>query len=445
MTRRVEAAILATGAVMLAAYVAATIAMPKPDGRVVVGDATHYFVQLRSLVYDGDLSFQNEYIRLYGLDGYVPGTEWIYHDLTLTGRVRNYMPVGPALLWAPLYLLVSALQAAASWIGLARPPDGFDRLLQMTPGMTGVAAATGAALFSWRLARRWTADATAAVAVFAAWLGSHALYYTLVSPSYSHAPSMLTVSLFFFSWMTTREHVSIARVAIWGGLAGFAALMRWQDAVLLLVPLIEAARWRAPLQRRALAGICAGLAFSAAFSPQMIVWTVLYGQPLAIPQGPAFMRWTSPQLWPVLFSDNHGLFSWAPILIPAAIGLIVALRRQPSWRLPVAVVVLLSWYVNASVADWWGGEAFGARRFLSLFPVFVIGLAYWLDQSRVASRAWYVRVAVLVLLTGLNWLLLLQYQLFMKGLRDIAPYPQGASLWLDRFLVPFRLLGSWTR
>lgn len=443
MTRRIELGIFATGVVLLTAYVAATVAMPKPDGRVVVGDATHYFVQLRSLVYDRDLDFHNEYVRLYGLDGYVPGTEWIYHDLTSTGRVRNYMPIGPALLWAPLYVLLSGLQLAASWVGLTRGPDGFDRLLQMTPGITGVAAATVAALASWRMARRWTDETTAAVAVFGIWLGSHALYYTLVSPTYSHAPSMLAVSLFFSSWTAPRARPCLVRFGIWGSLAGVAALMRWQDAVLLIVPLVEAVRWRAPMRQRLVACLAVGIAFIVVFAPQMVVWSVLYGQPLAIPQGPSFMQWTSPQLWPVLVSDNHGLFSWAPILVPAAIGLMIALRRQPSWRVPVAVVVLLSWYVNASVADWWGGEAFGARRFLSLFPLFVVGLAYWLDRSRVASRGWYVRVWVVVVLTGLNWLLLLQYQVFMKGLRDVAPYPEGAALWIDRFMVPFRLVERW--
>jgi hypothetical protein len=40
--------------------------------------------------------------------------------------------------------------------------------------------------------------------------------------------------------------------------------------------------------------------------------------------------------------------------------------------------------------------------------------------------------------------LLLQYQLFLKGWREIAPYPNGAyGLTFARFVVPFRLLGHW--
>jgi hypothetical protein len=42
-----------------------------------------------------------------------------------------------------------------------------------------------------------------------------------------------------------------------------------------------------------------------------------------------------------------------------------------------------------------------------------------------------------------NGLLLLQYETFMKGLRDIAPYPGGLyGLWIARFIVPVDL-GRW--
>jgi hypothetical protein len=445
MTRRSDRAIVATGALLLTAYLAAMLAMPKPDGRVVVGDATHHFVQLRSLVYDGDLHFRNEYIRLYGLDGYVPGTEWIYTDLTPTGHLRNYMPVGPALLWAPLYLLMSAALLVASWAGLARPPDGFDWLLQLTPGATGIVAATLAAMLSWRTARAWTSDRAATIGVLAAWMGTHAVYYSLVSPAYSHAASMLTSALLFGSWMGTRDRMSTGRIAWWGALTGVCALMRWQDAIFLMIPAIEAMRWPQPIARRLFALGAAGAAFLLAFSPQMAVWSVLYGQPFALPQGPSFMQWTSPHPFAVLFSDNHGLLSWAPMIVPALAGLVMATRRQPAWTLPLAAVLLVSWYVNAAAADWWAGEAFGARRFLSLFPLFAVGIGAWISGA--AGAAGLVttvvpgRVAVVVVLGALNWLLLLQYQIYMKGLHDLAAYPQfWFDMWLERFAVPWRLV-----
>jgi hypothetical protein len=436
--------LVATGVWLLAAYLVAMTVVNRQDRRIVVGDATHHFVQLRSLVFDHDLDFRNEYIRLYGLNGEVPGTEWIFTDLTGTGHVRNYMPVGPAILWAPLYLAAVAIQFVLSWLHLAPAPDGYDRALQLVPGVMGVAAATAAAVLSWRLARGLTSAPASAVAVFACWLGSHALYYSLVSPAYSHAASMLASSVLLLVWIRGRECLSIQRLAIWGGLSGLAALMRWQDAVWILVPVVEALRWRTSTIARIGGVVAAGAAFVVVFSPQMAIWAVLYGHAFALPQGPAFMQWWSPHLLAVLLSDNHGLFTWAPILLLAALGLVGLLRRHRPLALPLTLVVLAEWYTNAAVADWWAGEAFGARRFLSLFPLFVAGLASWIDRPDRPAGLNGRRVALVAALVVANGFLLLQYELFMKGLTRLAPYPHGwPDMWVTRFVVPFRLLRSW--
>lgn len=436
--------LLAIGGVLLAVYLAGTAAFAKPNGRVVFGDATHHFVQLRSLVFDRDLHFQDEYVRIYELRGGEPGTEWIFTDLTSTGHVRNYMPIGPGLLWAPLYLALSGVLVVLGWMGAIAPPDGFETVLQLCPGITGVLAATGAAILAARIARRYVDRTTAEWAVVATWLGTHALYYSLVSPAYSHTASMLAVSAFFAAWIGQRDAPSLARFAGWGALAGIAALMRWQEAVLIVVPLVEAARWRVTFGRRLVAAVTVGAAWLVAFLPQMLVWTVLYGQPFALPQGPSFMQWTDPHLFAVLLSDNHGLFIWAPLLALAAMGLVTFIRRHPAEGLPIALFVLISWYVNGAVADWWAGEAFGARRFLSLFPLFALGLGTWLHLPA-RARAWRGWKPILTLaLCAANALLLFQYELFMKGYRAIAPYPHGlVDMWLTRFVVPVRVLVQW--
>jgi hypothetical protein len=97
--------------------------------------------------------------------------------------------------------------------------------------------------------------------------------------------------------------------------------------------------------------------------------------------------------------------------------------------------------VNAAVADWWAGEAFGARRFLSCFPVFVLGLAALFERWR--ERV-HVMAAIAAVFIGLTFLLLVQYQAFMHGLRDVVPYPKGFDgLYLARFRAPFDLLAWW--
>ena len=70
--RRPGGVIAAIGLVFCLAYGASLVLFPKPSGRIVVGDAVHFYVYLRSVVFDGDVRFQNEYVRLYDLQPATP-------------------------------------------------------------------------------------------------------------------------------------------------------------------------------------------------------------------------------------------------------------------------------------------------------------------------------------------------------------------------------------
>ncbi|PYR56658.1 MAG: hypothetical protein DMF85_15890 [Acidobacteria bacterium] len=422
------------------AYGSSLVLLPKPDGRIVLGDAMHEYVQLRSFVFDRDLQFRNDYVRMYGLHS-ADEVPWVYED-TATGHVRNLMPIGPALLWTPAYLLVCAALWLFDALGGAYPLDGYGRLYQASAGFSGIAAAALGAWFSYRAAARVVEDRIAFWATLAVWLSSSAVYYSVVSPTYSHAASMFAVGVFWWAWVSTLPRQDTARYLAVGSLVGVAALMRWQDAVLLVVPATELCwRWRdgaAAFVARS-AAVSAGAI--AAFAPQAIVWTVLYGRPFAIPQGPDFMRWGTPALWSVIFSDNHGLVTWTPIVALALAGFVPLVRRAPLIGVAAVTFFVASWYVNACVADWWAGEAFGARRFVSCVPVFVLGLSALLQ---IATAPAAIARGLTVAFTAYTLLLLIQYQTFMHGLRQLAPYPRGFfDLWLARFRVPFDVLAWW--
>ena len=53
--------------------------------------------------------------------------------------------------------------------------------------------------------------------------------------------------------------------------------------------------------------------FLVAFAPQLVVWRLLYGAFVTIPQGGGFVA-GHPAWAGVLFSPHHGLFAWSPLL-----------------------------------------------------------------------------------------------------------------------------------
>jgi hypothetical protein len=443
--RRPGRLIAVIGLLFALTYASSLILLAKPTGRVVMGDAVHYYVYLRSAVFDGDLHFENEYVRIYQLRGGEFGTEWVYEP-TATGYTRNLMSIGPALAWAPLYLVL----AAATWllhaIGLGAAGDGYGRLFEGSAGVSGALAAMIGAYVAYRAAAQLHGARAAIWATLIMWLGSSAIYYSLISPTYSHAISMLAVGIYLLTWLTTRDRQTIGRYALVGFLGGLASLVRWQDAVLLIIPAIDAA-WHARGGKagqafRSLTNLAAcGFAAVLAFLPQMMVWNTLYGSPFLVPQGEEFMKWTQPALVSVLFSE-HGLISWTPIVAVALAGLVMLWKREPMVATALGAAMLVSWYTNAAVADWWAGEAYGARRFVSCFPIFTIGLAAALQPLIEGQRERLRTLAAFaIVVITLNGLLLLQYQTFMHGLRTLAPYPKGGyDLWLARFVVPFDLL-----
>jgi hypothetical protein len=194
------------------------------------------------------------------------------------------------------------------------------------------------------------------------------------------------------------------------------------------------ARIRFALARLAAAGASAILVFT----PQLIAWQALYGRPFTIPQGGDFMRWWDPALVPVLFSPFRGWISWTPLAAAGILGLPMMWRRSPRLAVAAASFVCASIYVNAAVADWWAGEAFGARRFLSCYPLVALGATLLVaGQTR-----WHAVTRVLLAaLVVANLFLLLHYETFMLGYRSLAAYPDNwSTLWGGRFLTPARWL-----
>ena len=346
---------LGLGALMLA-VLALTF---KP---VVEGDGIGYFSYLHALVVDRSLDMTGPYAAAAA--AHVNLWPALVSSHTSTGLLADYFPIGPALLSLPAYLLALAVHPA----GDPQYAAAFVWAFTLTSLLAGLMTLA----LCWRL--------TGSAVVVAGLATATALpYYMLYEPSYSHTFSALAVTLFVLAWWRGRKYGE--RWWWWlgmGALGGAMALVRWQDGPLVLIALLEARRggWRALLMVPAAIAV---------FLPQLVVDRVLFGTWL--PQRPAGQ---DLQLWPghyvdVLFSSYHGLFVWHPITLLAAFGFVLV--RE--WRLRVAFVFALAveTLLNGAAPDWWGGFAFGARRFLDLTPFWAIGLAALADQVG-PRRAW---------------------------------------------------------
>jgi hypothetical protein len=420
-------------AALLAAFV---LSLPAVTSRIYSSDEIEYFSYLRSLWFDHDVSFENEYQYFFDRD--VARAEGFHETFlenqTEAGRRPNFGTIGCALLWSPFYavgdLTARALRAAGSNVAV----DGFSR-----PYLAAVAYGSAfygflAVLLSIGAARRLLGPSTTSVAAgLIIWIGTPLLFYMYVAPPMSHACSAFTVALFVTVWLHVRRTWRPAQMIALGASAALMAMVREQDIFFALGPAVDfgitqlgigagSADGATKGRRRsagAIAGAVAGVfAFVIAFLPQLVAYLRLNGHPGPSRLVTRKMTWTAPHAVEVLFSPAHGFAIWTPLAILAVAGLIVLAVKRTAGVRRVALLMLmmvgLQVYVGGSVESWTVAGAFGQRRFVALTILLAIGLAALWDAAR--GAAWRSALgAVMVLCVWWNLALI---ALFGTGLMN---------------------------
>jgi hypothetical protein len=362
----------------------------------VRGDGVGYYAFARAPLIEHSLNFEQDYIsantsfREARLDEHGQPKEMFR---TRTGRLDNHFTVGPAMLWAPFLLLAHGGVLLARAFGSQVPADGFSAPYRLAMALGTVFWGFLGLLLSFRLARQYAGDFWAFLATVAIWWGSSLPVYMYFNPSWSHAHSAFVVSLFVFYWHQTREQRTLRQWLVLALIAGLMLNVYYPNTVLLMILVVEAFREYAVAFR---SGAAAGsvipqllkrhLLFVAVtllcLLPTFFTRYVVYGSPFESGYGSVQnWAWRSPYFLAVLFSSEHGLFSWTPLLLFATLGLVLFKWREPRVGTPLLAAALAFYVFIACYPDWAGIASFGNRFFVSLTPLFILGLSVLLERS----------------------------------------------------------------
>src|SRR3954471_23718748 len=112
--------------ILLALFV---LSLPAVTARLYSSDEVEYFSYLRSLWFDHDVSFDNEYRYFYERRiAQTPNFRETFLELqTGTGRRINYGTLGCAILWAPFYGVADVAARAMRSMGRPIEADGYSR------------------------------------------------------------------------------------------------------------------------------------------------------------------------------------------------------------------------------------------------------------------------------------------------------------------------------
>lgn len=322
---------------------------------------------------------------------------------TSTGHLENHFTVGPAILWTPFLLAAHAGVLLARTLGSSVAADGFSAPYRITMALATAIYGFLGLLLAFRLARRYVEERWALLATLAIWWASSLPIYMYFNPSWSHAHSSFAVALFLWYWQETGSSRSLAQWVILALITGLMLNVYYPNAMVLVVVAIEALRQYYLVSRRdsslasesiphvpelLLRHSIFAIVVLICFLPTFISRYLIYGS--AFESGYIPLRdwnWFSPRFLAVLFSSNHGLLSWTPILILAIVGLFIFWRWQHRAGTPFLAAFLAFYLFITCYPDWAGISSYGNRFFVSLTPLFILGLAVFLDRTAQLLRS----------------------------------------------------------
>jgi hypothetical protein len=361
----------------------------------VRGDGVGYYAFARAPLIEHNLDFLHDYQQAnasFRENRFDENGQPTAAFRTRTGHLENHFTVGPAILWAPFLLAAHAGVLLARSFGSAIPADGFSSPYRIAMALGTALYGFLGLLISFRIARKYVDETWALLATLAIWWASSLPVYMYFNPAWSHAHSAFVVALFLWYWHETRDARSLGQWILLGALAGLMLNVYYPNLMLFAILPFEALREYGAAFRKATPStptVAQLLARHAAFAvtlvlcllPTFIAHRIIYGGIFETGYGSVSQwNWGSPYLLSVLFSSNHGMISWTPILLFAVIGLVAFWRSVPRVGGAFLLAAIAFYYFIASYPDWAGISSYGSRFFVSLTALFVLGLAVFLDR-----------------------------------------------------------------
>lgn len=422
---------------------------------IVHGDGVGYYAYARAPLIQHNFHFEDDWRRAnlnFSQSHTRPDGQLLPEEYTETGYVSNLFTIGPAILWAPFLLLAHGMVHLLQFFGAHITADGFSfpYIFAMAFG-TAVYGFLGL-LVSFNLAKKYIDERWALVATIAIWWASSLPVYMYFNPAWSHAHSAFAAALFLWYWDRTSEGRSTLQWLWLGLIAGLMVDIYFPNSIFLLLPLVESLlRYYRDLKTRP-AGmvhlLMRNLLFVAtilfAFLPTILTRRIIFGGYFRFGSySHLSWDWSAPHWRAVLFSPDHGVFSWTPLLAVALLGLAFAPRSAKSLALYLALAAFSFYYLISSYPYWDGLASFGNRFFISLTPVYVFGLAALLQRS----AAWFKsrRLALIlsssVLACFIVWNLGFIYQWGAHLIPARGPISFRDAAYNQFFVVPEKITG----
>jgi hypothetical protein len=332
-------------------------------------DPSYYYAQIRSPIIENNLDFRNETLT----NGFATG-------VTETGLQASPWPIGPGILWSPFFLVAHAivlLVDPAKATGFSVP---YIVLVSFGSVLYGILAL----LAIYRICRYFGSKYISIMAVLLCLGATSLFYYIFRQPIMAHTTGLLAsaIMVLFYIHLTENQFLRNRSGFLFGVILGLIFITRWLGVIFAILPIIyflhqiiKSIRVKNFTELRFILQqiFVMIIAFIVTISPQLVLWYRLHGKILLLPQNyDSFVANILPiNTLNIFFDTNRGLLFWSPFVLIGMIGI----ARIPNLEIRVSAIlcVLLQVVLIGYRVDWYSGGGYGARYFIELLPILVVG------------------------------------------------------------------------
>ena len=439
-------------------------------------DAQMYYMQIRSLVIDGDAEFTNEMFdltpnrwvffpkkdepvkqqdgtvivdpleRVATPDGVHEDRDWSRTKWPVGGRnaeggIACHYTVGWALMVSPVFAVTHAQCSV-----LDVSPTGYSRPYEIASTLWVFAVCmAGMAMFAGIVAKYCNIYAAIVLAIAAFW-ATNVSYYACVMPLMTHALAFAVVAVVLYTAFRLYDDPLCVRTWLLAGAAMVLLVLLRPTDVVVSITLFPACFRLFTAKRHvgqlALPAIVAIGVFTGV-GVQLCMWRLSYGHWMlnAYSNHGESFDWSAPGLPGILISVKHGAWLTHPIYALGAAGLVAAclLKGTPRRWLWVSMLAAVAahTFVHASWWSWWFGHAFGHRLFVDTAPLSLMGVAFLLHR---ATQPWRgVLTGFIALLVMWNMLLIVT---LIKDFLPEAHQALNEMTYNEFFALPLDMIKS---
>lgn len=340
------------------------------------------------------------------------------------GNILDKYPIGVAVMLAPFFVIGHIFSLI-----FGTNLSGWSFFYQYFCFYGGVVYFLLGLLLLKRLLSRYFTPGTVLLSLFAITFGTSLFNYATYENIFSHVYAFFLGCVLLILVPKWLKRMTPFRSAFLGAVLGLLFIVRNTNIIyFLMVPLFGVTNfmdlrerlhrfWKNRRQILIVASVCILFAL-----PQFLYWKTVSSDWVVYSYGEEGFRFFNPQILNVLFSPQKGLFFWAPILLPAVLGLFLLKGRLRKYILPGAIILILQVYLVSSWWSWEFGWSFGHRAFVDSMGVFALGFAGFYSTIR-QDRYRIIATIVTVLLVGLS--------VFQMGQYWAKILPPAQTTWED--------------